>query len=290
MSVSRISVASIAVVLSGIVWGFYWVPVRWLERAGMTGAWGTVAITLAGCVALAPLMLRFRDGLARADRVGLAAIAFGGAGFALYSIALIYGRVTIVVLLFFLTPVWSTLIARYLLGWKTPVLRLVAIFAGLAGLGVMLGASGDWPIPRRLGEWLGLISGMMWAVGSTGMKMRADVSPLPSAFMFVCGAALMSCAVVPFLPGTPVVSGPVFLIAAGTGVIWWGASIAALMWATRQLDPARVGILLMSEVIVAALSAALLAGEHLSTREIIGGALVVGAGMLEVWPVRRARH
>ena len=61
------------------------------------------------------------------------------------------------------------------------------------------------------------------------------------------------------------------------------------MWATVRLEPARVGILLMTEVLVGALSAALLADEHLRGMELVGGALVLLAGVLEVWPVRRRR-
>ena len=71
------------------------------------------------------------------------------------------------------------------------------------------------------------------------------------------------------------------------GGLWWAASVAALIWAVARLDPARVGILLMAEVLVGAASAALIAGERLSAMELAGGALVLLAGVLEVWPVRR---
>ena len=76
--------------------------------------------------------------------------------------------------------------------------------------------------------------------------------------------------------------------AAATGGIWWALSIASLMWATVRLEPARVGILLMVEVLVGAVTAALIAGEHLAPLEIAGGALVLLSGLLEVWPVRSA--
>jgi drug/metabolite transporter (DMT)-like permease len=46
---------------------------------------------------------------------------------------------------------------------------------------------------------------------------------------------------------------------------------------------------MQTEVVVGAVTAALLAGEHLHPLEIAGGALVVSAGLLEVWPVRRRR-
>ena len=58
------------------------------------------------------------------------------------------------------------------------------------------------------------------------------------------------------------------------------------MWAAVRLDPARVGILLMTEVIIGAVTAALFAGENLSHSEMIGGSLVVLCGLLEVWPTK----
>ena len=63
--------------------------------------------------------------------------------------------------------------------------------------------------------------------------------------------------------------------------------MAALMWAATRLEPARIGILLMSEVLVGAASAALIAGEWLSWPELAGAALVLAAGILEVLPERR---
>ena len=58
------------------------------------------------------------------------------------------------------------------------------------------------------------------------------------------------------------------------------------MWAAVRLDPARVGILLMTEVVFGAVTAALFAGEKLSISELIGGVLVVLSGLLEVWPTK----
>ena len=89
----------------------------------------------------------------------------------------------------------------------------------------------------------------------------------------------------PTLPGPPVLG-----LALLTAALWWALFIAGLMWAAARLHPARTGILLMGEVLVGTLTAAWLAGEMLSRAEILGGGLVLLAGVLEVWPVRsRAR-
>lgn len=289
---SPTALATALVACTGALWGLYWLPVRALAGGGLTGAWGTAAITLAACLILSPALRTGWRRLAAAPAPALGGIALGGAAFALYSVGLVHGRVAIIVLLFFLTPVWSTLIGRYVMGWPTPPMRILAIGTGLAGLALTLGAGGQAPVPRSAGEWMALLAGLLWAVSSTAIRARPGLAPAESAFVFAAGASLAALALAPLLgpwpggalaPGAPALAA----IALGAGGLWWALSVAALIWAAARLDPARVGILLMVEVLVGAVSAALLAGEHLSAAEIAGGLLVLVAGALEVWPARR---
>ncbi|MEP3438658.1 MAG: hypothetical protein ABJN75_18045 [Hoeflea sp.] len=124
------------------------------------------------------------------------------------------------------------------------------------------------------------------------MNTKSKLAPVPSAFVFAVGAALTALVLAPFLDSQHVeLSSDDWVKALGvavvTGGVWWGLSIASLMWATLRLEPARVGILLMTEVVVGAVSAAVLAAEHLAPLELTGGALVLTAGILELWPSRR---
>ncbi|WRH61764.1 MAG: DMT family transporter [Fuscovulum sp.] len=284
------ALASAIVLITGIFWGVYWLPVRAIADLGLDGAWGTGAITLAAALFLFPVVLARASTLRSANAIGMASIALGGAAFALYSIGFLYGKVALVVLLWFFSPVWSVLIAKYLLRWHVPKLRLVAIAVGLAGLFIMLGGDGGLPVPGSLGEWMAFIGGLIWALATAGMRLKSDVPPLPAAFLFAIGATITSFAFAPFLEPLPTIAlSDLPLLSAQvllTGGLWWGASIAALMWATLRLDPARVGILLMTEVIFGAITAAIFAGESLSTSEMIGGALVILCGLLEVWPTK----
>jgi drug/metabolite transporter (DMT)-like permease len=155
----------------------------------------------------------------------------------------------------------------------------------------MLSADGQIPIPRGAGEWLALISGILWSIATTGIRARSGVKPAAAAFIFAVGACLAAAVLAPFLepwPSTlaPENIGPIIGWALATGGVWWALSMAGLMWATPHLEPARVGILLMTEVIVGTVSAAILAHEHVTRFEIISGALVVLAGIFEVWPVK----
>ncbi|MDR7123997.1 DMT family transporter [Pseudotabrizicola sp. 4114] len=283
--------ASAVVLITGIVWGVYWAPVRGIAELGLDGAWGTGAITLAAALLLLPFVLTGKGAFRGKDSVGIISVGLGGAAFALYSIGFLYGKVALVVLLWFFSPVWSVLIAKYVLRMQLPRLRVLAIVAGLAGLFIMLGGDGGLPVPANLGEWMAFCGGLIWAFATVGMRLRSDLAPLPSAFLFAFGATVISFVSAPFLEPLPSVAGEDLLAIAVqvlfTAGSWWVLSIAALMWAAVRLDPARVGILLMPEVVFAAVTAAMFAGETLAISELIGGALVVLSGVLEVWPTKR---
>ena len=283
-------IPSAVVLVTGIFWGLYWVPVRAVAGLGLDGAWGTGAITLAAALFLMPFVLADKGALRGKNLIAIVSIIFGGAAFGLYSIGLLYGKVALVILLWFFSPVWSVLIAKYLMRLHVPPLRLVAIFVGLAGLFMMLGGDGGIPVPANLGEWMAFIGGLIWAFSTAGMRLKSDVAPLPSAFLFALGATVISLAMAPSLEPFPTIE-PANLTTLAlqvlfTGGLWWVLSIAALMWATVRLDPARVGILLMTEVVVGAATAAAFANESLSPSELIGGSLVILCGLLEVWPTK----
>ena len=76
----------------------------------------------------------------------------------------------------------------------------------------------------------------------------------------------------------------------GAVVLAWAALAALawllpvtwlLLWGARFLEPGRVSLLLLLEVAVAAISAALLAGEPFGPREASGCLLILAAGALE---------
>lgn len=286
--------ASLVIIGFGMLWGFYWLPLRQIDALGLTGPWGTVAIMVVAVSLLLPWGWRGRHALRGSHPMAIASLVLGGGSLLFYSLGLLYGRVGIIVILFYLTPIWSTLIGRYLFGWPITGARIAALLAGVAGLVLMLGADGEVPVPRGLGEWLGLASGFLWAVASIGIKVKATAGPAESAFLFAVGALLGGLILAPLMAPLPDLAalpapGAVVVWVVFTGALWWALSIVGLLWATTKLEPARVGILMISEVLVSVASAALIAGEVLSPPELMGGTLVLIAGVLEFLPRRKRR-
>jgi drug/metabolite transporter (DMT)-like permease len=95
---------------------------------------------------------------------------------------LVYSPVIGVTLLFYLTPIWSSLIGMYWLNEPTTKSRWLAICIGLLGLTLLI-SQGDGQIPLNIGFIYGFIAGITWAVGGSMMK-RYNKIPINSLLFF----------------------------------------------------------------------------------------------------------
>ena len=279
--------AKIAVFLGGAFWGLFWIPLRALDEAGVTGAWATLAYYLGPAILWLPLVTgRWRRLFAGGRRL-LLTCAIAAVSLVCYANALIFTEVVRAVLLYYLLPVWSTLLARIFLGEPITRMRFFSIALGFAGLFTILGIDQGLPLPRNLGDWLALGAGVGWAI--TAVRLRADKvnEAEESTFLyFVLGsvAALAACA----LPDGR--TGPMPDLETIVGVLPWLIPVLIVliipstflvMWGTRLLSPGLVGVLFMSEISIGAGSAAILAGEPFGAREITGVVLISAAGLLD---------
>ena len=275
----------LGLVLGGCFWGLYWLPAREVAAHGLPGAWAGAAIFGLTALALLPLAWIRRRRLAARWRVLARCGLSIGAAFSLYATALLLTDVFRVILLFYLTPVWGTLLGVALLGERLTLPRLLALGLGFAGLLVVLGAGQGMPLPRSLGDWMALASGIAWAWGTLEIYRAGDATVSEQVLGFVLGSLAVTLALL-LLPS---LSGGLDAARAGAALPWAAGMVAYLLpmlvltvWPATVLSPGRVGLLLMSEVIVGVGSAALLAGEPFGAREGLGSALIIGAGLVEV--------
>ena len=277
--------AKLACLYAGAVWGLFWIPLRALEDAGVNGLWITVVYFLIPTICLIPIVLsRWQHVKQGGISLQLTTMLSGGA-LLLYSTSIVYTDVVRAMLLFYLTPIWATILARIFLGDLITPSRIIAMLLAILGMLTIFGLGARFPIPQNIGDWLGIGSGFLWAVAMVRIRMSESHSAIELtagffqwSLIFSAGAAfLLAPSQIPkieqVLPALPLLL--IFmalLVLPGT---------YASLWGPKYLSPGIVGLLFMTEIIVGAISVALLAGEPFGIRELMGVLLIAGASMLE---------
>jgi drug/metabolite transporter (DMT)-like permease len=286
--------ATLALCLASIAWGLWWLPLHWLAEKGLSGYWQGVILYGCGAMMLAlPLWQRRHKVDLNVPLLWVISLSTGVA-LALYNAALLSDEVVRVTLLFYLNPIWSTILALVVLKEPIRMIRLASIAVGLLGAGVVLGSGGGIPIPHDLAEWMGLLAGMGTAVGSTyvrkaeltkGTVSIGGLEQTCTTFMIASIVGLVFALVLPPTSMGSVPSSTSFWSllpwAAGITIVWLLPQTWFYFWSAKQLDPGRVSLLMLFEVPAAAISAALILHTPLGWGEILGCGLVILAGSAE---------
>lgn len=278
--------ASAAVFLAAAFWGLYWIPLRYIEDLGISGTWPVVFLSLPAAICLGGYVIwhweRHRRHMPRALMISI----FTGIGYGLFSIGLLYSSVVRVTLLFYLTPIWGTLIGIVWLGDQASWSRWAAIAGGVIGMALLL--SGGGSVPLNIGDLMGFVSGVGWAIGGS-LVMRYGAVPVAAS----TGCQLLMTSLLALIAGlliggmsTPEFSQtisalPVSLITAMGLII---PTLLVIFWAQKILFPGRLGLLMMAEVMLTVLSASILLPEEaMSPIEWVGACLIVSACLLEIF-------
>jgi drug/metabolite transporter (DMT)-like permease len=274
------------VALAAVVWGTTWIPLRQIVAPGIPPGWNGVLIYVAPALLSLPLVFGRYRAIRRGGWplmvVGIAAGTCNG----LFAIAISQGEVGMIVLLFYLSPIWATLLERVVLG--TPIVRLrwVSVGLGIIGMVVLQGLAGRWPLPSNAWEWMGLIAGVCWAVALVAAHVARDSTIIDKTALQFIFAALSGLAIILVLDshsGGPNVEGilqtwPWILAVAA---FWIVPAMAFSLWGVGRMSPARASMLLMLEAVVGLFSAVLVGGEELGVNKVIGGALILAASLVD---------
>ncbi|MDN0076748.1 EamA family transporter [Crenobacter sp. SG2303] len=277
--------AMLCVLTSAMVWGFIWYPFRAMHEMGISNFATSMLVYLGAAAAGLTLFYKvFRDEFRFQPVLIPLTIAFGWCNFS-YTWSVTEGEVMRVLLLFYLSPLWAVFFSWVLLkerltrtGWGVVALSLV----GCAVILYKPGAIGnDAPLSHGY-EWLALSGGFAFAFGNV-LSRRAKT--LPVAAKSACiwfGVASMGFIGL-------VSRGQLGEVAAMPAVGWaLVVAMAMSLFATSVVSqygltilPATQAMTLMlMELVFAALSAYLLAGEVMKPNEWLGGALIVGASLM----------
>lgn len=277
--------AAASLLVAAATWGLVWYPYRLLEGAGLSGSLSSL---LTYSLGILPLLYLARDRLLpEQGHFGwLLAVALTAGWTNLsYVLAVIEGEVMRVLLLFYLAPLWTVLFARLILRERAGIAGLAVIGLSFAGAMVMLYRGGGLPLPANGAEWLGLSSGIGFALNNVLTRKTRGI-PIETRSLWVFLGVASLAAVFTAAEGGSVerivaVSAPDWLLLAGIALALLLATVT-VQYGLAHIPANRAVVILLFELVVAALSSRWLASEIMDLREWIGGTMIVTATLFSI--------
>ena len=278
---------SLALSLSAAAWGLYWFPLRTIEGVGISGGWSVAFFNACPLIVLCPLLVfHFRKMIGVLGPTMLAAVMVGLA-FSLYANGLVETTIIRATLLYYLTPVWSTILGVIWLSEPLTRARIISIGVAFAGLYLLLADGESSAHPLNIGDLYSFLSGIFWAIAVATLNRWPMIPIVPlTTFVFVSTtiisaffAGVINADLLPSLD---------MLKAAFPTAAFWSIFIllpcfCIVFRVSQLLFPGRVGILTMSEVVVAIVSAAILVPEEsMELLQWVGAIAILLAGLIEV--------
>jgi drug/metabolite transporter (DMT)-like permease len=275
-----LAVASLLV--SGLLWGLTWLPLKHFAGAGLTGIAQTL-LTYGVIGAIAAPFIWLQRGQWWAQRGLLAAIGlFGGLANVCFTTALMFGPVMRSMLLFYLAPVWAVLGAALFLSEPLTLARLSGVAMAVAGAVLVLDGPAVLRDPLAWTDLMALASGLFYALQNLASR-AGDRMPVMSKSLVVFTGATVVAGGLALAVRTPLPAFDATLTAqlAGYAALWLTLATWTTMYGVTYLEAGRAAVLLVFELVVSVVSAMLIADESLSLMGWTGAGLIAAAALIE---------
>ena len=270
-----------ALLFGAALWGVVWYPYRLLAAAGLDGIWSTLATYAIALVLGVAIFPRHAARLWPLPPLAiLMGLAIGWSNLA-YVVGVLQGEVMRVLLLFYLAPLWTVPLAWLFLRERLDGRGLAIMALAVAGAMVMLWKprlGAPWPESRA--EWLGLLAGFLFALGNVLIRRLDTMTDAGKSIVIWAGVTLAALVHLPMASAAPhafaaLAGEPGFLVA-GIGVVLVAMSLS-LQYGLARMPANRAIVILLSELVVAAIASYFLAGERLRFQDAVGAAFIVAA-------------
>jgi len=276
--------AVFGVLFGAVCWGVIWYPYRLLAESGISGVTSSLYTYVIASVLGMLLYAGQWRGVARLPlSVAWLALAAGWTNLS-YVLAIIDGEVMRVMLLFYLSPVWTLILAHFWLKEKTQISGYVTIIVSLLGATVMLHdpQTGSWPLPREMSEWLALGSGMGFSLTNVITRKSSHLSLQAKTLSVWLGVMFVSILFLAFdsswLPKVSDFSPQNVLLMSMIALCLMAATLF-VQYGVSRIAATSASVLFLFELVIAAVASYYLAHESMSAHEWLGGALIVAAAV-----------
>ncbi|HSF70984.1 MAG TPA: DMT family transporter [Methylotenera sp.] len=289
------ALAIFGLLFGAFCWGIIWYPYRLMAEAGVSGVASSfytycIAALLAAAYFARHLAKHWSTLFKQPQNVVWIGLVAGWTNLS-YVLAVIDGEVMRVMLLFYLSPLWTLLLARFWL--KEPITKIgfISITIALIGAYIMLAGpfsavESSLPIPRNAAEWLALSAGIGFSLTNVITRKSSHLNLLQKSFAVWVGVIVVAALSAPLLVNY---YGQNFVMPSFFSLNHWLVMvvialllIAATMlvqFGVTQLTAIRASVLFLFELVVAAIASYYLAHEAMTLNEWLGGILIIAAAL-----------
>jgi drug/metabolite transporter (DMT)-like permease len=280
--------AIFGLLFGALCWGVVWYPYRIMAEAGVSGvASSFYTYCIATAISAVYFGKHWRGLFAQPKSIIWLSLVAGWTNMS-YVLAVIDGEVMRVMLLFYLSPLWTLLLARFWL--KEPITKagIISITVALIGADIMLAGpfsavANHLPIPRNTAEWMALSSGMGFALTNVITRKSSHLSIRAKSFAVWIGvisvALIFSLFVGDKFPAPNFFSINNWLVMSFIAILLIAATLL-VQFGVTQLTAIRASVLFLFELVVAAIASYTLAHEVMTLNEWIGGSLIIAAALM----------
>ena len=278
-SVSMFPILSL--LFGATMWGLVWYPIRIFEAQGLQGLWSSALMYLGTFVVALPVLYKgWRAWLVHPWLFFFMAIATGWTNIA-FILAILDGPIVRALLLFYLSPLWATLLGYFFLGEQLSRRAIIVLIVAMAGAIVMLwDESLGFPAPQSKADWLALSAGVAFAVTNILIHKLSDATVMFKTATGWLGVFIVAFVLIYFTGEKNTATTEVMVWAWLLGAFIMTLMNISVVYGVTHMPVHRSAIILLFEIVVGAASVLLLTNEVVQVREWIGGGLVVLAAYL----------
>jgi drug/metabolite transporter (DMT)-like permease len=271
----------VGLLFASTMWGLVWYPLRLFEQNGLHGLWASALMYCGTLIIAVPVLYKgWREWLTHPFLFFLLAIATGWTNIA-FILAVLDGNVVRVILLFYLSPLWATLLSVLFLGEKLSRRALGILGIAMVGAVIMLWhESLGFPAPRDAADWMALSAGIAFAITNVLINKLNDASIMVKTATGWLGVLFLAFILIVFTKENLVASTEVIAVAWIIGALVMTAMNIGVVYGVSNMPVHRSAVIMLFEVVVGAVSSIALTNEVIHLREWVGGSLVILAAYL----------
>jgi len=272
-----------SLLFGAFVWGIIWYPYRLMANAGVSGIYSSFYVfILTIAIAIAYFFITKKKVTIWSKDFWLLALVAGYTNIS-YVLAVIDGEVVRVMLLFYLSPVWTIFLAHFMLNEDTQKRHYIAVFISLIGAFIMFWEPGYLIHLDSKSDWLALSSGLGFAITNVMTRKHEHMTVNQKALAIWLGVIVVAMICIMFdknaMPTLdffrPVDAAIMMAIALSLFL-----STLLVQFGVTQIKAVEASSFFLFEIVVAAISSYFLVGESIAFNEWLGGIFIISGVIL----------